>query len=76
MSRNGDEGQDGGHFLGHYPIEDDLLLHVYLLPHHSLQAHFRHRFLSLLIVIIANLFITSPFRADLATPARSGECLV
>uniref|UniRef100_A0A8D2CYV0 Transmembrane protein 192 n=1 Tax=Sciurus vulgaris TaxID=55149 RepID=A0A8D2CYV0_SCIVU len=36
-------------------IEDDPLLDVQLLPHHSLQAHFRPRFHPLPTVIIANL---------------------
>ncbi|XP_062964677.1 transmembrane protein 192 isoform X4 [Cynocephalus volans] len=38
-------------------IEDDPLLDAHLLPHHSLQAHFRPRFHPLPTVIIANLLL-------------------
>uniref|UniRef100_A0A8C9AR22 Transmembrane protein 192 n=1 Tax=Prolemur simus TaxID=1328070 RepID=A0A8C9AR22_PROSS len=38
-------------------IEDDPLLEAQLLPHHSLQAHFRPRFHPLPTVIIASLLL-------------------
>uniref|UniRef100_A0A8C9PSR5 Transmembrane protein 192 n=1 Tax=Spermophilus dauricus TaxID=99837 RepID=A0A8C9PSR5_SPEDA len=38
-------------------IEEDPLLDAQLLPHHSLQAHFRPRFHPLPTVIIANLLL-------------------
>uniref|UniRef100_A0A8C9PUD1 Uncharacterized protein n=1 Tax=Spermophilus dauricus TaxID=99837 RepID=A0A8C9PUD1_SPEDA len=54
-------------------IEEDPLLDAQLLPHHSLQAHFRPRFHPLPTVIIANLllFIHHHIPAKMLCPPRT-----